>query len=326
MNKISVIMPVYNTEAYLSRAVDSVLHQTYSNWELILIDDGSTDGCLPLCQAYSENDTRIITLHKKNGGQGSARNMAIPQCSGDYVMFLDSDDWIDEDTMAFLLGNMKQYDADVIECGCRSVSSSGVVEAYHKKETIIMTATECIDHLLGNDDAVGPGACSKLFKFESIKEKRFPSIAAYEDYQYIYDVCVDIKKYVHIYEPKWNYFHRTNSTMTATFSLRRLSLIDAQKGICEILNEREFYSHYLHAQKSLCSKQFYILYCLLSNPHVDPQGKEAITLQQSIMNSYNEYMHNPQMGKNKLMLQLMRYAPKWLWRKVLAVKFYGTLN
>lgn len=323
MNKISVIMPVYNTEAYLPRAVQSVLNQTHSNWELFLIDDGSTDGCLSLCKAYSEKDKRVITLHKKNGGQGSARNMAIPHCSGDYVMFLDSDDWIDEDTMSFLLDNMRQYDADVIECGCRSVYSSGVVEKYHKKDPLIMNATECIDHLLGNDDAVGPGACSKLFKLDSIKKKQFPSIAAYEDYQFIYDVCVDIKKYVHIYEPKWYYFQRSNSTMTSSFSLRRLSLIDAQKGICNILSNRGLKDQFMKAQKALSSKQFYILHCLLANPQVDQDGKEAQALKQSIMDSYNEYMHNPLMGKNKVMLVFIKFLPKIIWRRVLKLKFSG---
>ncbi len=321
MNKVSVIMPVYNTEEYLPRAVESVKNQTYSNWELFLIDDGSTDGSLALCKSYSDKDNRIITLHKKNGGQGSARNMAIPKCSGDYVMFLDSDDWIDEDTMQFLLGAIKKYDADVIECGCRSVSSFGDVEEYIKKETLIMTATECIEHLLGNDDAVGPGACSKLFKLDSIKMKQFPCLAAYEDYQYIYDVCVDIKKYVHIYEPKWNYFHRENSTMTAAFSLRRIALIDAQKGICDILRETGVYEHYLRAQKALCSKQFYILHCLLTHPEIDGEGIHSKELFDSLMTSYCSYMHNPHMGRNKLVLWLMKYLPKFVWKNILAARF-----
>lgn len=321
MNKISVIMPVYNTEAYLPRAIESVLNQTHSNWELFLIDDGSTDGCLSLCQAYSDKDKRIITRHKENGGQGSARNLVIPQCSGSYIMYLDSDDWIDEDTMEFFLCKMKEYDADVVECGCRSVSSSGEVQKYINKDTIVMDAEECIEHLLGDDDAVGPGACSKLFKIDSIKHKRFPSIAAYEDYQFIYDVCVDIKKYVHIYEPKWNYYHRENSTMTSAFSLRRLALLDAQKGICDILSKKGFHKHYLKAQKTLCSKQFYILHCLLTHPDVDPDCNNAKDLRISIINSYHEYMHNPMMGKNKIVLWLMKYMPSFVWQKILAFRF-----
>lgn len=320
-NKISVIMPVYNTEAYLPRAVGSVIKQTYSDWELILVDDGSLDNCPQMCDDYSRKDSRIITIHKENGGQGRARNLAIEKCSGDYVMFLDSDDWIDQDTMQFLLDAILEYKADVIECGCRSVSSTGQVDEYLSKPTIIMNATECIDHLQSSDDAVGPGACSKLFKAEVVKYKRFPAIRAYEDYQFIYDLCVDIKKYVHVYVPKWNYFHRENSTMTSAFNLRTVALADAQTGICNILKEKGTFDQFQKAQKSLSSKQFYILYELLSHSEIKGASQEAQRLLDDILSLYTQYLQNPYMGKNKLMLRLIRYMPRSLWYHVLKYRF-----
>lgn len=320
MNKISVIMPVYNTEHYVSRAIESVLQQTYTNWELIVVDDGSTDKSLEVCRKYQSIDNRIKLYHKDNGGQGCARNYALEKCSGNYIMYLDSDDWIDVDAMQFLLQAITEYQADVVECGCRSVSSTGLVEEYVTKDTIALNAYQCIDSLFV-DDAVGPGACAKIFRFEAVKHKKFPHIGAYEDYQFIFDVCTDIQKYVHIYLPKWNYFHRENSTMTSAFSLRTVALVEAQKGICRILKTKGFESHFEKAQKILCSKQFYILNRLLNATELPKAEDEAKRMEKDILSSYNEYMRNPCMGRNKVMLFLFKNSPRFIWVKLLKLRF-----
>lgn len=321
--KISVIMPVYNTQDYLKRAVDSVLNQTYEEWELILINDGSTDDSLSVCKTYSDKyPDKIYVYSKENEGQGLARNLAIDKCTGEYAMFLDSDDWIDPDTLAFLLNAIKEYNSDVVECGCRSVDKNGnILHDYIVRDTIIMNASECIDHLLSSDDAVGPGACCKLYKFETVRNKRFPHIRAYEDYQFIYDYCVDVNKYVHIYEPKWNYFCRPNSTMTSAFNLRKIGLVDAQKGICEILRKKGNRNQFLKAQKILSSKQFYILSSLLNNLQLNGAKEAADKLKYDILSSYDEYMSNPLMGKNRIMLWLINYTPYSLWKEILNMRF-----
>lgn len=320
MDLVSVVMPVYNTCEYVARAIESVQNQSYNNWELIIVDDGSTDSSLKLCRTYELLDDRIIVYHKSNGGQGSARNYALNRISGDYVMFLDSDDWLDEDAIQFLLSNIKIHNADVLECGYRSVSANGEVEQFLIEPTKIMTALECLNHL-GKDHSVGPQACFKLFNVNAVKDKRFPEIRAYEDYQYIFDVCTDVSKFVHMYEPKWSYFHRSNSTMTSPFSLKNIALIDAQNGICEILKRKGFINHYNEAKKSLCSIQFYILYKLMNAREIDTASVEVLKLRQTILNSYADYMANPVMGINKLMLIIFRYMPKFIWKAVLKAKF-----
>lgn len=320
MDKISVIMPVYNTAEYLPKAIQSVLQQSYDNWELIIVDDGSTDDSYEICREFAAMDKRIKVWHQDNSGQGIARNLALEHCTGDYVMFLDSDDWIDDDCMDFLLANIHKYDADVVECGCRSVSSNGEVDEYLHKDTLCMDAHECIKHL-GKDDAVGPGACSKLFTRQILIGMKFPPLRAYEDYLFIYQLCADVTKYVHIYEPKWNYLHRENSTMTSSFSLRRLALVEAQKGICSLLKERGFTEEFLQAQKILCSKQFYILHCLWSNAAIEGAPEAAKKLQEEILQSYDDYMANPLMGQNKLMLRIFRYLPKSISLILFRLKF-----
>ena len=94
MNKITVIIPVYNTARYLDRCIGSVVSQTYKNLEIILVDDGSTDDSYEICKRWEEKDQRILLIHKENGGQSSARNLALDIATGDYIAFVDSDDWI----------------------------------------------------------------------------------------------------------------------------------------------------------------------------------------------------------------------------------------
>lgn len=113
--KISVIIPVYNTEKYLKECVESVLAQTYHNLEILLINDGATDSSPQICESYAKQDVRIKLIHKENGGLSDTRNTGIKQCSGDYVLFLDSDDYWDDPKMVEKLANqMQQYPVDIL--------------------------------------------------------------------------------------------------------------------------------------------------------------------------------------------------------------------
>lgn len=112
--KISIVMPVYNVEAYLQEAVESILHQTYSNWELILVDDGSTDSCGSMCDAWAECDERIRAVHTPNGGLSHARNTGMALATGEWILFPDSDDRLNEYTLEILLRNTDGV--DVVIC------------------------------------------------------------------------------------------------------------------------------------------------------------------------------------------------------------------
>ena len=115
--KISVIIPVYNTSKLLRRCLDSVINQTYKNLEIILINDGSTDDSLSICKEYSQNDSRIILIDKENEGGGKARNAGLDRATGDYIAFVDSDDYIDPDMYSVLMNNLKTSEADISTCG-----------------------------------------------------------------------------------------------------------------------------------------------------------------------------------------------------------------
>ena len=121
MATISIIVPVYNVEKYLERCVKSIQNQTYSDLEIILVDDGSPDSSGALCDQYAKEDKRIKVIHKKNGGLSEARNYGIEAATGSYIMFIDSDDWIDLDMAEMLCKLSNKYDADIVECSWRNI-------------------------------------------------------------------------------------------------------------------------------------------------------------------------------------------------------------
>ena len=113
MKKISIIVPIYNTEKYLQRCIESLINQTYQNLEIILVNDGSTDNSEKICAKYKKTDNRIKVFSKVNGGQSSARNLALENITGDYIGFVDSDDWIALDTYEYLMNIIEKNSADI---------------------------------------------------------------------------------------------------------------------------------------------------------------------------------------------------------------------
>ena len=127
MDKISVIVPVYNVEKYIEKSIISIINQSYTDIEIIVVNDGSTDDSIKICELLSKKDSRISIYNKENGGLSSARNFGMNFATGKYVIFIDSDDYIDKDMLAELYGNITKYDADVSVCGIYNVYSGKTV-------------------------------------------------------------------------------------------------------------------------------------------------------------------------------------------------------
>ena len=123
---ISIIVPIYRVEKYLNRCIDSILSQSYRNLEIILVDDGSPDNCSIICEEYAKKDKRIKVIHKKNGGLSEARNYGIEASTGDYIMFVDSDDYISKDMCKTLLINALENNADIVVCNFKEVYTDKV--------------------------------------------------------------------------------------------------------------------------------------------------------------------------------------------------------
>lgn len=215
---ISVIVPVYNTEKYLDKCMQSILGQTYGNLEIILIDDGSTDGSSEKCDSYAKVDSRVRVIHKKNGGQSSARNVGLDICKGKYISFVDSDDWIEPDMYSFLYKQLETFDMRLAVCGRYDVYENS-------KEKTVGKSLEC-NGIFDSYDVLPKMAVGKLSDF-SVCDKlhhrdlwhsiRFPEGEIYEDFAVMYKVLMAAEKVVLCDIPFYVYYHRKNSTVTSGF-------------------------------------------------------------------------------------------------------------
>lgn len=179
---VSVIIPVYKVEAYLAECVDSVINQTYHNLEIILVDDGSPDGCGAMCDAYAAQDERVRVLHKENGGLSSARNAGLEVMTGEWVLFVDSDDWIDLDTLDTLL-NRKDKRADIIEFGY-SYSFVDREEEQLYFADMLCSNRQALGLLVEGQKPMGL-AWDKLYRSSVIKNLRFIEGRHYEDTPFV---------------------------------------------------------------------------------------------------------------------------------------------
>ena len=173
---ISIIVPIYNVEKYLTECVDSIIKQTYKNLEIILVDDGSTDHSKDICDQYVKIDTRIRVIHKVNGGLSSARNAGIDIANGNYYMFIDSDDYIKEDMVELLYSVMIENQCDMTICNIIRFYDNGDVKPLYRVEKDGL----CLDNLDKFETLVQPSVCNKLFNKNLFCFIRFPEGKFYE--------------------------------------------------------------------------------------------------------------------------------------------------
>ena len=188
MSEISVIIPVYNTKPYLSRCIDSVLRQTYEDWELILVDDGSDDGSDKICNHYAGADSRIRAFHNKNQGPAASRHFGVRHAVGRFIMFVDSDDWLDEEMLRVMYENMQDTGAGMVCCIFKDIDDKGKVshpQLFQEDHIDCETAEECMYQMHHTRHLTG-SPCTKLFRKELFDGIDFCSnVTIGEDYAMI---------------------------------------------------------------------------------------------------------------------------------------------
>lgn len=256
MSKISIIVPVYNVEKYLEKCVNSILNQTFTDFELILVDDGSPDNSGAMCDQFAEKDERIKVIHKENGGLSDARNAGIEVAEGEYLGFVDSDDYIAEDMYDLLYANIVNEDADLSICG--------IYDVYENKEPqkriqqyMILNKAEAMKVVL-EAKIVSVHAVNKLYKKEIFTHVRYPVGKITEDAAVILSILEKTEKIVIDTNQKYYYFHRANSISSNLFSKKDLNTISTWTE-----NEKyvsEFYPELLEvAHTRVCWAYFTVL-------------------------------------------------------------------
>lgn len=222
MKKVSIIIPIYNVEKYLTKCVESVINQTYSNIEIILVDDGSPDKCGQICDEYAKKDKRIQVIHKKNGGLSDARNKGIEKSTGDYLFFLDSDDFIEKDTIEFLTKILEENNADLSVCSVYNynplTNEKKRDEDVSKDYIKVLNVEEALLLMLDTTKAFSWRAWNKLYKKELFNNVRYPIGKIYEDVGTTYRLILNSKKIVYSSNPKYYYVYN-DCSITKTYHL-----------------------------------------------------------------------------------------------------------
>mgnify|MGYP004640934595 CR=1 FL=1 len=205
---VSVIIPVYNVKNYLDKCLKSVVNQTYGKLEIILVDDGSTDGSDTMCDIWKKNDSRIKVIHKKNGGLSDARNVGISNAKGEYITFIDSDDFIENDMIEELLFGVKNNNCDIGICGYYKTYLNEEYIADSGKNNMIMNRIDAIDKMnsLGYYDV---SAWGKIFKTEIFNKITFPVGKLSEDWFIMYKLFYRAEKIYYNPKPKYHYVQRS---------------------------------------------------------------------------------------------------------------------
>lgn len=234
-SRVSIIIPVYKVERYLRRCVNSVLNQTYSNWEVILVDDGSPDNCPAICDEYAQKDRRIRVIHKKNGGLSSARNAALDSLiTGEYVTFVDSDDWIEDNTIEYCLHLIDQYKADVVEYTFEETKDYIEHAKQHQKIVSVYEGDSVLEEYLRKE---AYSVCTSLFNRQLFDGLRFREGKINEDIDLKYKVLQRCKKMVYSNQKKYFYFQSGDSISMGGLKRKDFDLYDAAEELCKLTQQ-----------------------------------------------------------------------------------------
>ena len=223
---ISVIVPVYNVQDYLNRCIESIANQTYKNIEILLVDDGSTDQSGDICDMWVLKDSRVKVIHKENGGLSSARNAGIDVASGDYLSFIDSDDYIEKLMLETMITAIKKSNKDIACCG-RYVNVWGKYtktefclaseKTYSKKEAI---------RALFYQNEIDVSACDKIYRKSIFEKIRYPQGKISEDAAVIFQIIDNSNGVVHVGRPFYHYVYRNNSISKSAYNQKKHDVID----------------------------------------------------------------------------------------------------
>ncbi|WP_128331930.1 glycosyltransferase [Apibacter sp. HY039] len=223
--KVSIIVPVYNVEKYLSKCIDSLINQTLQEIEIVLINDGSTDGSQIIIDSYTKKNTNIVSICKTNGGLSEARNLGIKKATGEYIAFVDSDDWVEKEMMSDLYFLGKKHNADIVFCNLQNVDEKGEIFK------LLPQLPQLSEKIILEEDFTVFGemscfACNKIFKRELFNYIEFPSGLHFEDIATIPRLFLKSKVIAKSNKYLYNYFVRKGS-ITRNYTSKGLDMFKA---------------------------------------------------------------------------------------------------
>lgn len=312
---VSIIIPGYNAEDYLDKCISSVVNQTYKNLEIILVDDGSSDSTLSKFNSWAEKDGRIKVLHQENKGLALARNTGISAATGEFVMFADSDDYLENDMVEFLLDLSLKYDADVSRCGFYLDEADKITSA-SDDEAVKIPDYDSIMTELASGGHISGVAWNKLYKYDVIKSHLYrKEDGCSEDIMHNYRVYKDIKEAVFCNIPKYHYVIRDNSITNSPFNVNAFSIVRAKQIILD--GEKDNKNIYPYAVKGFITSAFIVLSgCITNNACMDKYDdlRKSIIQYKDVVLKSNLYSR-----LDKLKIVLLKFSPK-LYNMLIKIK------
>ncbi len=311
---ISIIVPVYNVEQYLEKCVNSITNQTYKNLEIILVNDGTTDSSGDLCDKLATVDNRIKVFHKENGGLSDARNYGVEKATGEYIGFVDSDDYIDVEMYEKLYEAIKKENADVAECNLKIVYPDRKELFTEKKYYQICTKQEYLEEYLKIEKVFG-SVWTKLIKSDIAKKIQFPVGKLYEDTYYAYKLIEVANKYVLMDNSFYNYLMRENSITNSKFNPRIFDLIE----IVEKFHEN-VYKNYPNLKEAADCRKMYAYFSVLNSILLEEEFKNNSFYPQIVnyfKENYIKLLRNKYITRNRKLSILLIKININLYRRVL---------
>ena len=262
---ISVIVPIYNVEKYLTKCIESIINQTYENLEIILVDDGSPDNCPIICDEYAKRDSRVKVIHKKNGGLSDARNAGLDIATGEYIMFIDSDDFVEIDMMESMMNNMIDNNVDLVVCNIKYIYDNSEKVKYNQKDKVLDKYEAMQEYI--KDGIVQAVAWNKLYKINLINGMRYKVGKINEDEFFTYKIVDRINKIYYNSKPFYNYVQRNTSIM-GLYSIKRLDAVEASYERLNFIKER-YPELYVEEKKNFINLCIFNYEMILKNINID---------------------------------------------------------
>lgn len=266
---ISVIIPVYNVENYINKSITSVINQSYNNIEIILVNDGSTDNSGNICDTFAKDDSRIRVIHKANSGVSAARNSGIEAARGDYICFIDSDDYISEDYVKHMYDVAAKYDSDITTTNQFKIWDNGkTVELFKRNEpygtVTLKSGIETLSDMLYGKTCYAT-CCCKLYKKEIFKDIRFPEYRMGEDSFTMYKCFLNAESVAHLYQPDYYYIQHEASAMHSDDYSKFYDYIELSDAFMRIVS-KSYPELFLPAVNRLIENNFWVYMKMRKDP------------------------------------------------------------
>ena len=316
---ISVIVPIYKTEKYLRKCVESILNQTYQNLEIILVNDGSPDNSGLICDEYAKKDKRIKVIHQKNSGISVVMNNALDLATGEMIATVDSDDYIHEQFLEILLKNLKEYDADISVCNFTFVNDNEKYKTNRhridkeQKEIAVLNRKEALGKLYGGSFAIHSFAWNKLYKKCLFENIRYLEGKMYEDIFIAHRLLDKASKVVVTECPLYYYLIRHDSITGETFNFSRLYILEALEDRMTFSKDRGY--NELFDQTHKVFLEFAIAFYYMTEEFYPEEKERLVEIKNKFVKTYKKHNNEELSKTTKIRYDLFCINPllqKWI--------------